>query len=218
MFLLAAAMPVIFLPFLAPEVGGSLAKLDSVMQQTGSFWAFAGALVAGAGIRTRAGMRSKGVHGSMYYLLSMPVSRLKLFASRVSLGYAQLAGVVVVACAANWMFLPTLRANVEVLELFRYGFVVLTCSTVFYFLAVLAASLIDDEMGKTWGSFIAGGVILWTARRAGLPPSFDPWTALMASSPLHSTIPWTAIGVSIALSALLILASARVVQVREYWA
>ena len=104
LFLFAAAIPLIFLPFLAQHVGDSVAKTDNLMQQTGSFWAFAGALVAGAGIRTRSGLRSKGVHGSMYYLLSMPVSRARLFLSRVSLGFAQLTSVIAVACVAHWVF------------------------------------------------------------------------------------------------------------------
>ena len=98
----------------------------------------------------------------------------------------------------------------------RYGFVVLGCSSVFYFLAVLVASLIDEEMGKTWGSFFAGMVLLWLARRAGMPVSFDVWSALLASSPLHSLIPWPALGVSLISSVIFALGALFTVQRRDY--
>jgi hypothetical protein len=215
-FLFALAVPLLLLPLIAQHIGDSLPEADNAMRQTGPFWIFAAAMLAGAGIRTRSGIRNKGVNGSMYYLLSMPASRASLFASRVGLGFVELAGVIVVVCAANWLAVPVLRANADPSDMLRYGLVVLVCASAFYFLAVLAASLIDDEMGKTWGSFIAGGVLLWIARRAGMPPAFDLWSATLETSPLHSSIPWTAMGVSALLSTLLALAAVSVVQSREY--
>src|SRR6266436_1804829 len=45
-------------------------------------------LLAGAGVKTQLGglQRSRGLHGSMYYTLSLPVKRTRLFSVRVSLG------------------------------------------------------------------------------------------------------------------------------------
>src|SRR5215468_8504076 len=42
-------------------------------------------LLAGAGVKTQLGglQRSKGLHGSMYYTLSLPVKRTRLFNVRV---------------------------------------------------------------------------------------------------------------------------------------
>jgi hypothetical protein len=216
LFVLALAVPLVPLPLIAQHTGNSLTETDNVMQQTGPFWLFVAAMLAGGGIRIRSGVRSKGVSGSMYYLLSMPVSRASLFASRVGLGFVEFAAVIVVVCAANWLALPVLRNHADPSDMLRYGMVVLACSSAFYFLAVLAASLFDDEVGKTWGSFIAGGVLLWIARRAGMPPSFDVWSATLATSPLHSSIPWTAMGVSAAASLILGLAALNVVQRREF--
>src|SRR5215831_8023337 len=59
-------------------------------------------LLAGAGVKTQLGglQRSKGLHGSMYYTLSLPVKRTRLFSVRVSLGLAETAGILVLTWAA----------------------------------------------------------------------------------------------------------------------
>src|SRR5215471_1642088 len=52
-------------------------------------------LLAGAGVKTQLGglRRSRGLHGSMYYTLSL-VKRTRLFSVRVSLGLAETAGIL----------------------------------------------------------------------------------------------------------------------------
>ena len=59
-------------------------------------------LLAGAGIKTQPGgfRPSRGLHGSMYYTLSLPVTRSRLFGVRVSLGLAQTAVIHVLACSS----------------------------------------------------------------------------------------------------------------------
>jgi hypothetical protein len=98
----------------------------------------------------------------------------------------------------------------------RYGLVVLSCASAFYFLAVLAASLIDDDLGKTWGSIAAAIFLLWLARRVGMPSAYNFGTALLNASPLRDSVPWSAITVSLAASVTLALAALKVVQRREF--
>src|SRR5215467_4429649 len=70
-------------------------------------------LLAGAGVKTQLGglQRSKGLHGSMYYTLSLPVKRTRLFSVRVSLGLAETAGILVLTWAALWLVQPNIRLH-----------------------------------------------------------------------------------------------------------
>src|SRR5215831_18992190 len=69
--------------------------------------------LAGAGVKTQLGglRRSKGLHGSMYYTLSLPVKRTRLFRVRVSLGLAETAVILVLTWSALWLVIPALRFN-----------------------------------------------------------------------------------------------------------
>src|SRR5215831_10591085 len=80
-------------------------------------------LLAGAGVKTQLGglQRSKGLHGSMYYTLSLPVKRTRLFSVRVSLGLAETAGILVLTWAALLLVhlhipLPAPQTNAPILS------------------------------------------------------------------------------------------------------
>src|SRR5260370_22586505 len=79
-------------------------------------------LLAGAGIKTQPGgvRPSKGLHGSMYYTLSLPVTRIRLFSVRVSLGMAETAAIHVLACCAVWLVRPTVRLNSSPADMFKH--------------------------------------------------------------------------------------------------
>ena len=98
----------------------------------------------------------------------------------------------------------------------QYGFVALACASGFYFLAVLGSSLIDDEMGKTWGSLIGGALVLWIARKAGMPASFDALSVLVKSSPLHASVPWNAMALSAITSIMCTLSGLFAVRCRDF--
>src|SRR5882724_4366755 len=80
-------------------------------------------LLAGAGIKTQPGgfRPSKGLHGSMYYTLSLPVTRIRLFSVRVSLGMAETAAIHVLACCAVWLVRPAVRFNASPEDMFKHG-------------------------------------------------------------------------------------------------
>src|SRR4051812_14120136 len=64
----------------------------------GFLWAVNSMVLAGAGVRTDSPFRAmKGIQGSIYFTLSLPVSRLKLLAIRAALGLTAIAGVIIVA-------------------------------------------------------------------------------------------------------------------------
>ena len=47
-------------------------------------------------------LNDKGLHGSMYFTLSLPVSRFRLFATRAGLGMLEAAGVLAALLPAQY--------------------------------------------------------------------------------------------------------------------
>ncbi len=80
---------ILFLVYTAHSVAGSVRPVGpgrpapNVLQ---IFWMIAALTLAGSGIATEAVFQAKkGLHGSMYFTLGLPVSRLRLFAVRSAL-------------------------------------------------------------------------------------------------------------------------------------
>src|SRR5690348_11678490 len=74
------------------------------------FWAITAIMLGGAGINTQAAFRAtKGLHGSVYFTLALPVSRFRLLATRVAIGMLELTAVIMLTCAGIWATIPQLR-------------------------------------------------------------------------------------------------------------
>ncbi|HYL99713.1 MAG TPA: hypothetical protein VEZ90_12220, partial [Blastocatellia bacterium] len=99
-------------------------------------------MLAGAGVKTQPGgfRPAKGLHGSMYYTLSLPVTRIRLFRVRVSLGLAETAGIHVLACCAAWVVRPAIRFNATPSDMFKHGVAAFFCVAVVYSLGVFFAT------------------------------------------------------------------------------
>src|SRR5215472_8509029 len=96
---------------------------------------FAALLLAGAGVKTQLGglRRSKGLHGSMYYTLSLPVKRTRLFSVRVSLGLAETAVILVLTWAVLLLAHPAPSDRFKYIptpsDLFKQGVFTFCCVT-----------------------------------------------------------------------------------------
>jgi hypothetical protein len=179
------------------------------------FWLVPAVMLAGDGIKTQPALQAtKGLHGSAFFTLSLPVSRFRLLAIRACLGLIETAGVILVGCCALWVAFPAVRMNATSADLFRYAAATLACASEFYFLSVFLATFLDD-IWRIYGS-IAMIALLWCLS-ALLPSPFNVFRAMGEASPLIThALPWTAMGVSIAFAALLFLAAMKVAQLREY--
>ena len=179
---------------------------------------FASIMLAGAGIKTQAGgfRPSKGLHGSMYYTLSLPVTRSRLFGVRFSLGLVQTAVIHVLACSAVWLVRPAIILNAAPLDLFKHDLAAFFWVVAVYSLGVFFATFLDD-LYQTWATLstlMLGIVIL---NRAPLPQSLDVFLLVSRASPLIThTMPWIAMATLLVLSAMLLLISVKIVQWREY--
>src|ERR1700677_4437241 len=158
-------------------------------------------MLAGAGIVTQPALQAtKGLHGSTLFTLSLPVSRLRLLAVRASLGWLEMAVAMAAWCCALWLF-SGLRATA--VEMFEYAGVLTICDSAFYSVTLLLATFLDDRW-RAWGSAIVLGALWWLFNKTPLPVSVNIFRAMGDGSPLVAhTVPWTAMGVSLALAAIL---------------
>src|SRR5215475_2365195 len=118
------------------------------------FWAFIAIMLGGAGINTQAAFRAtKGLHGSMYFTLALPVSRFRLLATRAATGVLELTAVIMLICAGLWATVPQLRAQMTLPGILVYGFALAVSTASFYSVSVLLATFLDGQW-QIWGSLI----------------------------------------------------------------
>jgi hypothetical protein len=175
------------------------------------------AFLGGAGIATQPSFQAaKGLHGSILFTLSLPVSRLRLLGVRAFIGWVEAMCAIGMFCCALWLATPALRAVATVTEMFEYAGTMMVCASALYFLSVLLATFLDDQW-RVWGTMLSGAGLWWLSGRSLLPASADLFRAMGDNSPLIAhTIPWTAMAFSLGLCAVLFCAALRIVQTREY--
>jgi hypothetical protein len=195
----------------------STAALEGSMAVLAFYWALMPFLLAGAGIRTQASFRAtKGLHGSTYFTLSMPVSRLRLLAVRSALGMLEMAGVVACLCFVAWLAVPAFRADFTLVEMLAYWAAVCVCTSGFYFLSVLLATFFDEPW-SIWSSMAAVFGLRWVLPRISALPSVDLFQAMGKSSPLFThAFPFASMGISLGAAVVLFIAAVRVVRAQEY--
>ena len=174
-------------------------------------------LLAGAGVKTQPGglQRSKGLHGSMYYTLSLPVTRTRLFNVRVSLGLVETTVIQVLTYSAIWLVHPA-GTNAIPSDMFKHGVAAFFCVTAVYSLGVFFAAFLDDVY-QHWATIftVVGTIVILS--RVPLPASMDAFLVLSLASPLNThTMPWIAMAALLGLSGMLLLIALKIVRSLEY--
>ena len=172
-------------------------------------------MLAGAGIATQPAFQAvKGVHGSMYFTLSLPVSRFRLLAVRAAVGWLEMCFAIGVLCLGIWAT-PLLRAAAP-MEVFEHTIALIACTSAFYSITMLLSTFVD-EMWRVWASMISLAAFWWLSTHTPLPASLNIFRAMGEGSPLIAhTMPWAAMAFSLAFAAALFFAALKVVQAREY--
>jgi hypothetical protein len=191
-----------------------IAKLLNVLAFV---WAFIAIMLGGAGINTQAAFRAtKGLHGSMYFTMALPVSRLRLLTIRAALGMLEVAALTVLICAGVWATVPELRGYTTLPETIVYGLAIAVSTSSFYSVSVLLATFLDGQW-QIWGSMIMILALRSASVRLPLPPALDLFRPLTTDSPLVThAFPWSGMGMAVALAAILFCLSMKIVQSREY--
>jgi len=190
-----------------------------VAAMTGAFaylWILTAVMAAGTGIKTQSANLSaaKGLHGSTYFTLSLPVSRSDLFGIRTIMGVLQMAVVIVLANCGLWALFPALHAGTTLGSAVEYGLAIFVCCLGFYFFSALLAVFLDP-MWWLYGGLLAIGICWWLTRN--IESGLNVFRALQQGAPLIThTIPWPAMGTSLAISLILFLFTLRVIQTREF--
>lgn len=172
-------------------------------------------MLAGAGIATQPAFQAtKGLHGSILFTLSMPVSRFRLLVVRAGFGWLETVGGIGAVCCGMWFLFPVGTATA--LDMLDYAGTLIACASGLYAVSVLLATFLDDQW-RVWGSGIVFAALWWLLNRTPLPASMNIFRAMGEGSPLVAhTMPWLAMTCSLALAAILFFAAFKVVQRREY--
>jgi hypothetical protein len=181
-----------------------------------TFIAFlAAGMLAGSGVRTQTfGRNYRGVHGSVHFTLSLPVSRSRLLLTRMALGLAETIVVVLFLSIAAWAFIGAARMQAGISAVILHAvFVALAGAGVVGGLAVLTSTVFDDTV-QMW--VVSGAIMVLFAFRAQLPRWLDVMGAVIEGSPLVAdTVAWPIVAAAMVAGGLCVLTAARVVAVQE---
>lgn len=178
---------------------------------------FVAVYVAGSGVRTKASFRAtKGLDGSTFFTLSLPVTRLRLLATRVAVGLMGTAGVIVIIISILWLKFPLVRGDSTPGDLLELFVAAIVCTASFHLASVLFATFLDD-VWQTFGCTFLIFAAWWVVTKLSLPPSANVFEVMNNASPLIThKLPWPAMAISLIVSAIMFLAALKVVQNREY--
>jgi hypothetical protein len=157
---------------------------------------------------------SEGIAGSTQFTISLPVTRLRLFAVRIAVGLVETAAVTAVIALFIWALFPALRAIATPAD---YGRLVLT--TMIFLLAPYCAHVFFS----TWSgepfsiAYAAATLILLLLVCHHLTSGLDMIRAFGEASPLRThRLPWPQLTTSVMLALILSSAALWVVRTREY--
>ncbi len=192
----------------------SLAQAEAFVGLLAMYYSVGALFLAGSGIKTQSAQIRKGLHGSMYFTLSLPVSRFRLFATRVGLGMLETAVILAFPpCLLRIVFVEP-ADHVSPSDLFAFWVTLSVCASAVYFLGVLLSTLLDDDVQGWVRTF--GFSFYWLLLSAvPLTASGNIFRAMVSPLSTHS-LPWASMGISLGVAAVLGLAAFRVVQTREY--
>src|SRR5580704_7281425 len=126
-------------------------------------------MVSGAGIATQPSIQAaKGLHGSMYFTLALPVSRFRLLATRAALGWLEMCFAIGLLCL-GMLAAPVLRATPP-MEAFEHAIALTVCASAFYSITVLLSTFLE-EVWRVWGSMISYAALWWVSGHTPLPAS-----------------------------------------------
>ncbi len=217
---LAQVLGLVVLVLLMGEQGGGLGSTenaDRLMLLLSMLSIFGAVNLAGAGISTQSPLRaSRGLHGSMYFTLSLPVSRFRLLAVRAGFGLLETTGINVFMVVSAWSLFPLVRANSTPLDVLRLILAAIVCTGCFYFISISVATVLDEPW-QTYGSYLVIGIAWLIVTLLALPPSANVFRFMTAASPLLThRLPWAAMTISLCASVVLFVAALKIVQRREY--
>lgn len=207
----------LFVLFTGHSKGQLVPGPKSVLAVLPFWWLLLPLVTAGSGIDTETPFRVlKGVHGSTTFILSLPVSRFRLFVARMLFVTITTVCFTVAACGLAWLAFPELRALATVQDGAGYIVCALSCGFAILGLSTLFATFLDQQM-----RILACMAVLLLPRLlenlVNAPNSIDIFRAAGDLSPLITHVmPWAYVSLLFGLGTSFLLAALKVIQTREY--
>jgi len=213
-FLIALALLALFAVPLRYLPAGQMNGVEAASISAAYVAAWMSLLFAGAGIGTQS-MR-KGQARCVLFTLALPVSRLRLLISRAVLGWFEMTVGLGVMLASMWTLIPVIRENVKPADMSGYAITMLACASGLYAINLLLSALFDDAWRVYLGMALLG-VLAWIPVHVRVPDAMNLFGAIVGKSPFvtHS-ISWISVSFSMELAVILVLASWKIAQWREY--
>lgn len=180
-----------------------------------TWWILISIFSASTGIKTQAGgfAPAKGLHGSTYFTLSLPVSRATLFGVRTAIGLFEMAFIIVIGNCSLWALFPALHAGNTLLTAAASGLATFACCLSFYFISAMMAIFLDHQW-QLYGGVAVVWFFWWLTR--DVQNRFNVFATLGAPALVTHAIPWEAIGVSVVAAAVLYSVTLRIIETREF--
>ena len=188
----------------------------SVLTVLPFWWPLLPLVIAGSGIDTETPFRvMKGVHGSTAFILSLPVSRFRLFFARILFVLATMVCFTVAVCGLAWLVFPELRAS-AMQDGAGYMVCALSCGFAILGLATFFATFLDQQI-----RILACMAVVLLPRLleslVNAPNSIDIFRAAGDLSPLITHVmPWAYVSLLFGLGTLFLLAAIKIIQLKEY--
>jgi len=171
--------------------------------------------LGGSGVNSQAPLGfSEGVAGSTQFTISLPISRLRLFAVRTAVGLVETAAVTAVTAFLVWALFPPVREFATLADFTR-----LALTTILFLIAPYCAHAFfstwsDEPFSMAYAGFTVI-LLLWVCHR--LTPGLDIISAFGQASPLQThKFPWSQLTPSMFAAMVLSLSAVLVVRSREY--
>jgi len=197
--------------------GKSPENATALMGTIEFFLLFITIFLAGTGIKTQPSFRpAKVLPRSLYFTLSLPVSRLTLLAVRVAVGLLETLAASFLLASTVWLMFPTIRGSSSFFNSLELALSVCLCIAVFHLVSVISGIFLEDAW-QNWGTLMVVAIFWWITSKIHLPASYNVFLVTSAASPLVThTLPWPAIAISVGATAILFLLAWKIVQTREF--
>jgi hypothetical protein len=170
--------------------------------------------LAGSGVNSQTlYAATTGFHGSMFFTLSLPVSRRRLLFVRAGLG-AILTCMLVVIMAGYILHLRPEATSA--LQAMVYLTRVIACTLPIYALAVLLACVLD-EMWQFMGACFLWVAVFLLQSRFEIISKVSPLRGMSLNCyPITAPMPWAPVTASLVLTGVFLWLSVAVLQRKEY--
>jgi hypothetical protein len=191
------------------------ATAQSMLTMLGVFLALGTVTLAGSGVKSQSSIGfPEGLAGSTQFTISLPVSRLRLLATRTAIGLLEMLGLAVaVGCLTRSLF-PSVREVAAPNDFARLFLTAIVFLTAVYCTHAFFTTFMDEPLSSVYAGLTLA-LLLWLLHRIG--PAVDIVRAFGQASPLIThRLPWSQTATAAGLAVVLFLAAVRVVQTREY--